>query len=340
MEKNNEGRNDLLRMNSFAPLIAGISGGTVSTVLLLPLDNIKVRMQVNEETTTTNKKKTSISQKTTTASASSVKRTNKTSYPILRFRSISLIRGIVRHEGIIGLYQGLTPAVIGSALAWGGYFYLYEGMKTNLKVYKQKLELNSIENFQLACTAGAVMVFITNPFWLLKLRMQLQMKKHVAKQQQQQHLTVKQPYKNMYDAAKTIIKEEGILALYKGTAPALLLTSHGGVQFVVYEFLRKHFHAQRHTTTTITPTTTNQKQSQSVLKRLELSFGYLTIGAIAKMYVHKVFGNAAKALGRESMSRKQCCLVEFSLDSTFIRLAFFLCWNRCSFFELFFMSFF
>ena len=32
-----------------APLVAGVAGGSVSTALLFPLDLVKIRMQVNEE---------------------------------------------------------------------------------------------------------------------------------------------------------------------------------------------------------------------------------------------------------------------------------------------------
>ena len=41
--------NALFTTKNFAPLLAGVSGGAVATCLLLPLDNIKVRMQVNED---------------------------------------------------------------------------------------------------------------------------------------------------------------------------------------------------------------------------------------------------------------------------------------------------
>jgi solute carrier family 25 folate transporter 32 len=92
-----------------------------------------------------------------------------------------------------------------------------------------------------------------------------------------QHLhTGTQPYNNMVDAARTIVREEGFWALYKGAGPALLLTSHGGVQFVVYEFLRKHFHYSREQRE-------NDGDASSVIQRLERSLGYLSMGAIAKM---------------------------------------------------------
>lgn len=117
------------------------------------------------------------------------------------------------------------------------------------------------------------MVLITNPVWLIKTRMQLQMKKA------SERYNIK-PYKSMADAARTIVRDEGPLALYRGCGPALLLTSHGGVQFVVYEYLRKHFHFHR-----VGRMRSNESdaQSMSVWQRLELSSGYLAMGATAKM---------------------------------------------------------
>ena len=173
-----------------SPLIAGILAGTVSTVSLLPLDNIKVRLQVNEGNRKINNPK-------------------KT-----RFASFRLLRGVIRHEGIQGLYQGLTPAVVGSAVSWGGFFFVYKNFKKALRSRKESQNRNSssfssLENFQLACASGAVMVFLTNPVWLIKLRMQLQMKR-TSERLQGTH----KPYKGLTHAARTIIKEEGKVAWY------------------------------------------------------------------------------------------------------------------------------
>lgn len=246
---------------SSAPLIAGLSGGAVSTILLLPLDIIKVRLQVYEGDADTHK-------------SSDAHHTRKR-----RLSTMRIVRGVIRHEGVAGLYQGLVPALIGSSVSWGGFFFVYEGFKKELRSYRAlhseseaSYTLTPMENFTLACTSGGVMVGLTNPVWLIKLRMQLQMRKA----SQAMKTTVK-PYDGMYDAARTIVREEGFRALYKGAGPALLLTSHGGVQFVVYEFLRKHFHyarAQRDST---------EGQRSSVIDRLEKSAGYLTMGAVAKM---------------------------------------------------------
>jgi solute carrier family 25 folate transporter 32 len=209
---------------------------------------------------------------------------NETSTRQHRLGTVRLFRGIIRHEGIQGIYQGWTPAVVGSSVSWGGYFYFYEGFKRRLVDYKlgttdSKQDaasiLTSLDNFCLACAAGGLMVFVTNPVWLVKTRMQLQMKKASEKYNIQ-------PYKNMMDAVRTIVRDEGPLALYRGCAAAVLLTSHGGVQFVVYEYLRKHFHYHR-----VGSARGNHARDEktSVWHRFELSSGYLVMGATAKMYV-------------------------------------------------------
>lgn len=249
-------------LKTFAPLLAGLAGGAFSTALLYPLDLIKVRLQVNEDPR---------------ASKSAL-----TSPKPPRLSSMQMFRVIVRHEGILGLYQGLIPAVVGSSVSWGGYFFVYEGLKreyrqvvlsSSSKLNAPTRPLNSVENFSLACLAGASMVALTNPVWLIKTRMQLQMKR-TAKEL---HMR-KQPYNGMLHAARTIIREEGFWALYKGSGPALLLVSHGGVQFVVYEFLKRLFHVSR-----ASAKRDPQQERKRITERLQLSMGYLTMGAISKM---------------------------------------------------------
>ncbi|RXH75077.1 hypothetical protein DVH24_029798, partial [Malus domestica] len=79
-----------------------------------------------------------------------------------------------------------------------------------------------------ATEAGALVSLCTNPIWLVKTRLQLQTPLHQTR-----------PYSGFYDALRTIIREEGWAALYKGLLPSLFLVSHGAIQFTAYEELRK-----------------------------------------------------------------------------------------------------
>ena len=182
-------------------LIAGFAGGGISTILLFPLDLIKVRLQANENL--------------------------KGSKELIQSSSfMRTFRNIIRYEGILGLYQGIGPAILGSSASWGGYFFFYEGIKEWYKCKSDSTSMGPIENFAAACGSGAIMVGLTNPIWLIKTRMQLQMKGVQVVNTQ----NVKAPYSGMANAFQTIVREEGILALYKGAVPALMLVSHGGIQ--------------------------------------------------------------------------------------------------------------
>ena len=82
--------------------------------------------------------------------------------------------------------------------------------------------------------AGSILVMMFNPIWLIKTRLALQGSNASA-----EGSSKNVRYRGMLHAGSTIVKEEGVKGLYKGLVPALLLTSHGAVQFAVYEYLKK-----------------------------------------------------------------------------------------------------
>ena len=102
-----------------ASLTAGIVGGSASVILLYPFDLVKVRMQVDERRGNSVLKINNGSDSTTS-----------TNPP--RSSIAHIIRGVIRHEGYMGLYRGLTPAVVASAASWGGFFILYEEIKRRM----------------------------------------------------------------------------------------------------------------------------------------------------------------------------------------------------------------
>eukprot|EP00591_Stephanopyxis_turris_P004252 CAMPEP_0195516222 /NCGR_PEP_ID=MMETSP0794_2-20130614/7015_1 /TAXON_ID=515487 /ORGANISM="Stephanopyxis turris, Strain CCMP 815" /LENGTH=207 /DNA_ID=CAMNT_0040644761 /DNA_START=72 /DNA_END=695 /DNA_ORIENTATION=+ len=120
------------------------------------------------------------------------------------------------------------------------------------------------------------MVLLTNPLWLIKTRMQLQLRLK-GQETAVASAGVKPQYSGLVDAVKTIIREEGPLALYKGATPALMLTSHGGIKFVAYEFLKGHF---GNYTNSIRG---GAGYHRTVRERVEDSLGYLTMGALSKI---------------------------------------------------------
>ena len=105
---------------------------------------------------------------------------------------------------------------------------------------------------------------------------------------QPQQQAVKPPYKGLLHTATTIIQEEGILALYKGSIPALMLVSHGGIQFVTYEFLKGHFISYFPTTKSSGGSRSNGgsgrgRHEGTIRERARDSLGYLVMGAVSKL---------------------------------------------------------
>lgn len=78
---------------------------------------------------------------------------------------------IWREEGIRGCYRGLTPAIVSVPVFWGIYFYAYERLK-------EVARRVSGEDHHLlpAIAAGALTDTVTNPLWVVRTRMQTQVK--------------------------------------------------------------------------------------------------------------------------------------------------------------------
>jgi solute carrier family 25 folate transporter 32 len=249
-------------------LIAGMVAGAVSSALLLPLDLIKVHLQVYDRA--------------------------GRPFPSM----LKGLQSIVQQEGYRGLYKGLTPALLANGVSWGGYFLFYEHAKN--RYLREQRHLTSVHHLLSAFEAGIIMVFLTNPLWLIKTRMQLQPGAGAAVASASEatakamSISKQVAYTGLIHAVRTIVKEEGPLGLYKGMKevvakkcrrvrlfyfvfvktlftvfqflypkgslshafffsshppftrfaplglfPALLLTSHGAIQFVTYEWLKK-----------------------------------------------------------------------------------------------------
>ena len=131
---------------------------------------------------------------------------------------------IGRSEGLAGLYRGLAPSLVGNGAAWGLYMFFFSELKQ--RVFGTVPPGASLPALGVAALAGAGSAALTNPIWVVKVRLQSQ--PHDAVQR----------YEGMWDALRTISREEGVRGLWRGLTPALIGTSHGAVQMVSYEWMR------------------------------------------------------------------------------------------------------
>ncbi|GAB1859651.1 Mitochondrial folate transporter/carrier [Camponotus japonicus] len=188
--------------------VAGISGGVVSTLMLHPLDLIKIRFAVNDGHT------------------NAAPRYNGLTNAMVQ---------IVKTEGVRGLYRGVTPNVLGSGSSWGFYFFFYNTIKTSIQGGNSKKPLGPSMHMFAAADAGVLTLLMTNPIWVVKTRLCLQYAEDV-------NVAESKRYRGMVDALKKIYKTEGIRGLYKGLVPGLFGVSHGAIQFMVYEEMKNKYY--------------------------------------------------------------------------------------------------
>ncbi|GBL81085.1 Mitochondrial folate transporter/carrier [Araneus ventricosus] len=139
---------------------------------------------------------------------------------------------IIKEEGIQGLYRGVTPNCWGAGASWGFYFLFYNAIKTWMLERGNQKQLGPGSHMLAAAEAGIITLFITNPIWVVKTRMCLQYSTATD-------LPPSKHYTGMLDALVKVYRHEGIPGMYKGLVPGMFGVSHGALQFMAYEEMKK-----------------------------------------------------------------------------------------------------
>ncbi|KAI1625489.1 MC family mitochondrial carrier protein [Exophiala viscosa] len=130
---------------------------------------------------------------------------------------------IFREKGLAGFFQGFVPTTARQAANSAVRFSTYTSLKQFAEGYVAPGEkLGSVTTFGVGALAGIVTVYATMPLDTVKTRMQ--------------SLEAKQIYKNSFNCAASIFKNEGLLTFWSGALPRLgRLTLSGGIVFTMYE---------------------------------------------------------------------------------------------------------
>ncbi|KAL0477659.1 nicotinamide adenine dinucleotide transporter [Acrasis kona] len=131
---------------------------------------------------------------------------------------------LYQQEGIRAFYKGLTTTLLAYIPNWAIYFTAYQYAKTKCSQTFPNQNDNVI-NILSSVSAGAVCNILTAPLWTVRTRMQTQ---HGY-----------DDYKNTFDAFKKISSNEGTKALFRGVVPSMFGLVHVGIQFPLYEYIKK-----------------------------------------------------------------------------------------------------
>ncbi|KAH9484906.1 Mitochondrial oxaloacetate transport protein [Psilocybe cubensis] len=139
-----------------------------------------------------------------------------------------------RNEGIRGVQRGLAPAYVYQILVNGARLGFYEPFRqtTNSFIGLSPTEQNTATSVLAGATSGAVGAALGNPLFLIKSRMQAYSPSLPVGTQRQ--------YRNSFHALSSVVREEGLRGLLRGTNAAVLRTAMGSsVQVPSYMWTKR-----------------------------------------------------------------------------------------------------
>jgi len=184
-----------INLQAFKSFLAGTSSGVAKLVVGHPLDTIKVRLQME----------------------GGYKQGGKFKGPI------DCLIQTIKTEGLKGLYKGGTPPFFGWTIIDSVMFGTY----VNVKTYLQK-ETTIRSPFTHAMISGLIAgwtcSFVVCPIEQVKARLQIQYSDPTS---------IK--YKGPIDCIRSLVRNNGILGLYKGFSGTLMFRSFVSLYFAAYE---------------------------------------------------------------------------------------------------------
>lgn len=180
-------------------LISGLTAGSVSTLVMHPLDVIKVKLQV----------------------------TPGRSHFFSEVSKLLFKQGSGTRLQPSQIYRGLSVNMLGNGVSWGLYFMINHEL---LQLYSchgsgHGIVKSSNAYFTSALVSGLSTSFITNPIWVLKTRI-------LSTRADQS------PYSSIFNSFKYVYARDGLRGFWAGFFPGLFGIAQATVQFSLYQIMR------------------------------------------------------------------------------------------------------
>lgn len=160
--------------------------------------------------------------------------------------TIDAVKLILEKEGLSGLYTGLQSALFGIGVTNGVYYYFYEAVKELLEKARTKAgPLTTGESMLAGLLAGSATVFATNPIWVVNTRVTARKDEVESNPNTATKLAPKAPLGGTLQTLLSLVREEGVGALWAGVAPALVLVINPIIQYTIFEQLKNTIERRR-----------------------------------------------------------------------------------------------
>lgn len=150
---------------------------------------------------------------------------------------------VIKNDGIVGLYDGLTSSLLGIAITNGIYYLFFEETRSIVLRAKKggKGTLSTLESMLTSAIAGAATSVLSNPIWVVNtrqtVRTTVQADQGLPQAQGKQKVVVEKKL-NVLQTILHILKTDGPAAFFHGLGPALVLVSNPILQFTLFEQLK------------------------------------------------------------------------------------------------------
>ncbi|XP_057974621.1 peroxisomal nicotinamide adenine dinucleotide carrier-like isoform X2 [Malania oleifera] len=247
--------------NAVANGLAGAGGGIIAQIATYPLQAVNTRQQTER-----------IAKKDLANSSGSLPSPN-------RFAGGTLVQilQVIRSEGWGGLYSGLKPSLLGTAVSQGVYYYFYQVFKNTAEAIAAAQRDNghgdgTVGMFSwlfVAAIAGSLNVLLTNPIWILVTRMQTHTQAE-RKIMEAKEAALREAFESgLIDSSSLQEKLTEIHTVKPSPYGMLHAVCNPSIQFMIYESSLKHLRAKRAT----------NKQGLKNVTALEV----FLLGALAKL---------------------------------------------------------
>jgi len=145
--------------------------------------------------------------------------------------SIRLIYELAHEEGFSTLYRGWNSLIVALTVTNFIYFYVFHGLKLYMGSTYQSQSVD--KDLLFGIVAGILAVLVSNPLWVVNVRLKLQGANIKAKH-------VKTDYSGVIDGLFQISSREGPLALWSGVPSSLILVTNPAITYMVYEGLKRN----------------------------------------------------------------------------------------------------
>lgn len=184
-------------LKNLAATIAGGAAGMAGTIATYPLELIRTRLSVQPE---------------------------------LYSGLLQAVSKIVRDEGFVAFYSGLSPSLVGVFPYAATNYFVYDGLRTTYCRSTGQQNVPTIPTLVFGAVAAAASSSVTYPLEVARRQMQLCLTDTVAKQ-------------STIGVILEIYRHEGFFALYRGLGTTWLkLIPAAGISFMCYEAARLALH--------------------------------------------------------------------------------------------------